>query len=315
MTPDKVFDRNYKRTNLSRELLKANLEPTESLFRDHRVINGMKYGRLSDFSIFALNEEEETNNKTNFFSTLRALYNNKIYLSTVLGICCLLFIITGIEFWITNYMHIILHQDVDKVYVTFAIVCISAPTLGVLIGGYLIEQLGGYTDTRALETCFKCSIIAGGCGMPLPFVNHYWLFTVLMWLTLFFGGAIMPGLTGILLSSIPYDAKEESNSITHMCYNLIGYLPAPVLYGIVCNLTGGNESRWGLIMLMSFTILGMYFLKNAKDDQNLKNENEKTRKILNQELGFYTFRQSLRKNSHLLSNLYGKPQKNDYFFK
>ena len=164
-------------------------------------------------------------------------------------------------------MTTLLHQNADKVYITFAIVCITAPTLGVLIGGYIIGNLGGYTDKRALQTCYHFSVIAGCCGLPLPIVNSFWLFTTLMWFTLFFGGSIMPGLTGILLSSIDEDSKEASNSITHFCYNLIGYLPAPVLYGIVCNITGGKESRWGLVMLMSFTLVGMYCLKTAKDSQ------------------------------------------------
>ena len=267
LTPDKFFSRNYKRTNLTRKLIQEKATPSIELYNKYNVKNGNKYERLSDFSIYELNEEEEKNSTFNYFKTMKDLYNNKIYFYTLSGICCLLFIITGIEFWITDYMTTLLHQNADKVYITFAIVCITAPTLGVLIGGYIIGNLGGYTDKRALQTCYHFSVIAGCCGLPLPIVNSFWLFTTLMWFTLFFGGSIMPGLTGILLSSIDEDSKEASNSITHFCYNLIGYLPAPVLYGIVCNITGGKESRWGLVMLMSFTLVGMYCLKTAKDSQ------------------------------------------------
>lgn len=267
LTPDKTFSRNYKRTDITRMLIKAKVNPSEELYREYNVINGNKYGRLSDFSIYALNDEEEQNPSFNYFSTLKSLIYNRIYLYTLSGICCLLFIITGIEFWITDYMTTILHQDVDKVFITFAVVCITAPTLGVLIGGYVIENLGGYTDKRALQTCFHFSVVAGCCGLPLPLINSFWVFTTLMWFTLFFGGSIMPGLTGILLSTIDNATKEASNSITHFCYNLIGYLPAPVLYGIVCNITGGKKSRWGLVMLMSFTIIGMYSLRKARDCQ------------------------------------------------
>jgi hypothetical protein len=29
-------------------------------------------------------------------------------------------------------------------------------------------------------------------------------------------------------------------------YNLFGYFPAPFVYGVIQNLTGGDESRWGM---------------------------------------------------------------------
>jgi hypothetical protein len=32
-------------------------------------------------------------------------------------------------------------------------------------------------------------------------------------------------------------------------YNLIGYLPAPYVYGIAYEASGGNDSRWGLIAI------------------------------------------------------------------
>ena len=271
LTPDKTFSTHYKRTNLTREFIQNGIEPSTALYRQYNVINGNKYDRLSDFSIYVLDDIEETKKEFNYIDVLKSLLiHNRVYLYTLSGICCLLFIITGIEFWITDYMVTILKQEENKVYITFAIVCISAPTLGVLLGGYLIDNLGGYTDKRALQTCFHFSVVSGCCGIPLPFVNSFWVFVLLMWFTLFFGGSIMPGLTGILLASIDDDGKEASNSITHFCYNLIGYLPAPVLYGLVCNVTGGNGSRWGLVMLMCFTLVGMYCLKQAKDAQRGK---------------------------------------------
>ena len=89
-----------------------------------------------------------------------------------------------------------------------------------------------------------------------------------MWFTIFFGGSLMPGLTGILLNSMDDNMKEEGNSITQFCYNLLGYFPSPFLYGIICDFTGGNNSRWGLVFLMSFSVVGMYALKKGRDYQD-----------------------------------------------
>ena len=88
--------------------------------------------------------------------------------------------------------------EMKKVFIAFSIVCITAPTLGVLCGGYIIERLGGYTDKRALDACLKISVLAVVAGLPLPFISSFPFFILFMWLLLFFGGSIVPGLTGII---------------------------------------------------------------------------------------------------------------------
>lgn len=182
----------------------------------------------------------------------------------MLAICCLLFIITGIQFWISDYMQVVLQMDPKNVFITFAVVCITAPVFGVLAGGQLIQRLGGYTDSRALDACFYISILAFFSGIFLPLIDYIPLFTVLIWLLLFFGGSIVPGLTGILLSAIPNRTKAVANSITHLCYNLIGYLPSPVLYGLICKYTGGATSRYGLGFILLWSIFGVVFLHFAR---------------------------------------------------
>jgi len=114
-----------------------------------------------------------------------------------MSVTCLFFVITGIQFWISYYIHMVLEIDEKTVFICFAIICITAPTLGVLSGGYIIQKLGGYNDTRAIEICLKLGYITGVISIPLPFVSSLPTFIFLIWLLLFFGGAIVPGLTGI----------------------------------------------------------------------------------------------------------------------
>jgi len=97
-------------------------------------------------------------------------------------------------------MQSVLHVDEKTVFICFSIVCITAPTLGVISGGYLIQTFGGYSDNRAIELCLKLGYCAMAVSIPIPFVNNLPLFAILIWLLLFFGGAIVPGLTGILIT-------------------------------------------------------------------------------------------------------------------
>lgn len=72
----------------------------------------------------------------------------------------------------------------------------------------------------------------------------------------------MPVLTGILLNSVPPSIKTLANSIANLMYNLIGYLPAPFIYGLAYEVTGGEKakSRWGLVAIESGAIISSSFL-------------------------------------------------------
>lgn len=242
----------------------------------------------------------------------------------MLAICCLLFIVTGIQFWISDYMQTVLKVDPGKVFTAFAVCSITAPVLGVIAGGYLITKLGGYTNKTALEACFKISILAAVSGALLPVIDSFIIFVILMWLLLFFGASIVPGLTGIMLSSTPDGCKEIANSITHLCYNLIGYLPSPFLYGLVCKYTGGAESRYGLAFILLWSYFGVFFLflakyfKNSQVDKRKDSGGLKESPFENNSAGketkedsdeFSTDHKNLEEKTGALTALYGRMSK------
>ena len=119
----------------------------------------------------------------------------------------------------------------------------------------------------------------------LPFFDITAVFVVFMWLLLFFGGSITPGLTGIMIASIPENSKEIGNSLSQLFYNLIGYLHSPFIYGLVCKYTGGSKSRWGLIVLVCWGVLGVICLYFAKqfNFENIDIEQEDEVDLNNQE--------------------------------
>ena len=280
ITPDKFFSKNYRHSESTPDEIKSEFNDLKEifnknigkknnkyLFKNLNLINNVyesKYGRPSLYSIFSMVDEIEEEGKNKYYSVLKELIFNKKYIFTMLGISSMLFVVSGIQFWISDYMQEVMNIEPSKVYFIFSIVCISAPTLGVLSGGIFIQYLGGYTNKKALDACFKISIIAGGCGILLPIFDYPIFFVIFMWLLLFFGGSITPGLTGIMIVSIPENSKEIGNSITQLFYNLIGYLPSPFIYGLVCKYTGGSQSRWGLAVLVLWGILGVFSLFFAR---------------------------------------------------
>jgi hypothetical protein len=97
---------------------------------------------------------------------------------------------------------------------------------------------------------FLATVVA----LPIPFIDDFTMVIVLMWALLFCGGFILPILTGILLNSVGLYERTVANSLANLSYNLLGYLPAPSIYGLVCSLTGGEKSRWGITVLMYWSI-------------------------------------------------------------
>jgi sugar phosphate permease len=81
------------------------------------------------------------------------------------------------------------------------------------------------------------------CSILAPMVDSFEVFGYLMWFILFFGGLVLPSITGIMLNSVHENERTSANSIANMCYNLFGYLPAPSFYGMVSSISDGPKSR------------------------------------------------------------------------
>lgn len=204
----------------------------------------------------------------------------------------LFFVVTGIQFWISDYMRIILKQDQQTVFLCYSITSLTAPVLGVLLGGHILDRYGGYSGPYALNICLVFGTLASISGIPIPFFSNFSIVVVFLWLLLLFGGALMPAVTGIMISSIPKYLRSFGNSNAQLIQNLLGYFPSPFIYGLVCNVTGGEESRAGMILLMCWSAWGVLGLsiaksffaqhlkKNAADNRIFEETSEKKHAIL-----------------------------------
>ena len=88
------------------------------------------------------------------------------------------------------------------VFVTYATISVTGPVIGIVFGGNLTTYFGGYTSELVLRTAlyvaFSCALVA----IPIPFISNFVLFCVLLWFLLFFGGSVLPCLTGIMLNTV-----------------------------------------------------------------------------------------------------------------
>lgn len=59
---------------------------------------------------------------------------------------------------------------------------------------------------------FVFASVGIGCAVALPFVDGFYIAAILLWIVLFFGGAMMPGLTGLMMVSVPPYLRAFGNS-------------------------------------------------------------------------------------------------------
>ena len=82
---------------------------------------------------------------------LGQLFGSKLFIILTLSLCGLFFVVTGVQFWITDYATRSkqeggLGADAETVVLVFSIASVTAPVMGVFIGGALIDKQGGYKD-------------------------------------------------------------------------------------------------------------------------------------------------------------------------
>jgi len=163
-------------------------------------------------------------------------------------------------------------MDVPRpiIFQIFISIAISAPMLGVALGGCVIHKVGGYETMKAMDVVLICAIWAALCAIPIPLMKDLGWFILFMWLFLFFGGGLLPGLSGFMLTSVPKELRYYASAFNSVTSNLLGYLPSPFLYGLIWHYTGGDASPYGLMInmywsfFMCILLISAYFIRKRQ---------------------------------------------------
>ena len=185
------------------------------------------------------------------------LLSSALYMRLVFALSGLYFIVTGIQFWATIYMVEKVGANPLTVKTGFVLTSITGPLIGVFFGGWLIDKLGGYKDDSGQSGVVAlrvCSYLGAGAVLFAcisAFTLNFWIVLISIWLVLFFGGAILPALTGIIINAVGEECKNMASSFSMFMYNIVGYAMAPFLSGVVSDAANDMVWGWRLIMLMS----------------------------------------------------------------
>jgi len=158
-------------------------------------------------------------------------------MSIVFSLSALYFVVTGIQYWATDYLETELNGNKNVVRLQFLFTSATAPVAGVIFGGWFVEWIGGYKGTdqrrKALGWCLFFGVLACTCAVFVTLVSGTWFCAALLWFQLFFGASVLPGGSGIFISVIPHNIRTIGSSFAAIVFNLLGYFLSPFLSGLI----------------------------------------------------------------------------------
>ena len=136
---------------------------------------------------------------------------------SAISLTFLYFISTALTFWCTDFYITVMGFDKDTSMVCFIVVAVSAPIIGVIYGGIVVQKyFGGYEHKNASYFVIIHLILAASCTLPPYWISNLPAMSINVWCLLALGGSCIPTLQGIVISSLPHKLRASGNSICNL---------------------------------------------------------------------------------------------------
>ena len=210
-------------------------------------------------SLFSQNNLDNKKNDDifSFKKKIKFIITNKIYICTILYKSINQFILSGLTFWLTDYLENILEEknSYQRLYIYIEAIVIG-PIIGIAIGGFLGSMTGGYEKKNSVLAIFILQAISSLFSIFVPLVNNINLFSLYLTLFNLFMSSVIPVNTGLILWTLPKNLKGFGNGVGNLITTIIGKFPSPLLYGYIQYIFNDYNKRIGMHFLMKISFLG-----------------------------------------------------------
>lgn len=182
---------------------------------------------------------------------------NSIFMTLVIGLTILYFVVTALQVFLTQYLRAPpFNASMHTIVFGFGGCAVSAPVIGVIVGGRVMDQRGGYQADIAKSTRFIAQLATAGAvfAIGVVFMKTTLTFLLCLWLMLFAGGAVLPAATGLLMAVVRQDERSAASSFANIFFNVFGYFLGPLLCGFFSNLM--ESLTWGISVTLLLTSAG-----------------------------------------------------------
>jgi hypothetical protein len=72
-----------------------------------------------------------------------------------------------VQFWATDFLITVINGEKNMVRLSFIVTSATAPLLGVFVGGWLVDRMGGYQGAAETANTLRTCVIFGTIGQSL----------------------------------------------------------------------------------------------------------------------------------------------------
>ncbi|AAZ12375.1 transporter protein, putative [Trypanosoma equiperdum] len=192
------------------------------------------------------------------WKTAAVLLGNIEYTCSVLAMCSLYFVVSGLQNFMTQYLHAEpFNASMKTIMVGFGTAIVASPIGGVITGGVLLDRLGGYQQNTRRVMIFTTAWGAGAAFFSVLciFAGSTSALLVLMSLMLFCGGAVVPSGSGRVMASLPDTQRPAGAALAQMVYNLVGNFSGPLVCGSIAQWMG--DLKYGIRAVFCCSVIGL----------------------------------------------------------
>ena len=175
----------------------------------------------------------------NYCADVLTILSSFYFTMSVIVITCMYFVLMSIQYWATDYMIQGRSYSEHTTMLLFVLVSATAPVIGAIIGGVLVDMLGGFQGGVAQRSkCAGAIFIFNFVSTVFALLTTYfpglgiWFIAMCLWFVLFFGGMAVPALTGMYTAAIPTSRLKILGSSIMLVVTSVGsYCLSPILAG------------------------------------------------------------------------------------
>ena len=231
--------------------------------------------------------EIESDKTIQLFKNLGKIICNKIFIFSSLCNSVAFFGIGVVQFYGDKYMGKVLKISESSRFILFALLCLFGPTSGMVFGGIFCSKLGGYENRKSMTFVIISMAIASSISMGIASHTITAIFVIAGWTYLFGIGAVVPPISGIIISCLDQNLRGDGFSICNFLNNLIGSFPSSYVFSLLVDSFRGRPEEeqyqyaWMITMVYNFigliyVIIAGIFRYRIKGDLS-KNEEEKNK--------------------------------------
>lgn len=139
---------------------------------------------------------DQKSSSLNYGRVIRKLMANKPFVAMIFALTVMYFVLCNIQFWISDYMVTEVGIDENTVVISFLVICITSPTVGVLISAIIPGKLNN-DSTKIMRFILSVQFFLLILACMIPSLSNFWGLVISLWLFMCLGGCVMTMMLGM----------------------------------------------------------------------------------------------------------------------